>query len=171
MRHRGILIIAAWSLAVAPAASAQAETTITIGDDTFQPSVAGVEPGARVVWTNTGDRDHTVTASDGSFDSFTLAPGDTYARVFDGEGRVPYFCRFHGSADGDGMAAVLRIGGSGDAEGGGTQVREERARRDPDLATTGARALPFGPLAFLAATLVALGAWLASWERIVYGRR
>jgi plastocyanin len=54
---------------------------------------AGV--GDTVVWTNTGEIDHTVTADDGSFDSGPIPPGGTFEFTFEDEGDFPYHCDPH----------------------------------------------------------------------------
>jgi plastocyanin len=52
------------------------------------------------VVTNTDAASHTWTAVDGSFDSGTLAEGDSFEFVFDGPGTFEYFCNIHPSMTG-----------------------------------------------------------------------
>lgn len=40
-------------------------------------------------------RPHTVTADDGSFDSGTVEPGQTFSFTIEGNGAVTYACRIH----------------------------------------------------------------------------
>ncbi len=61
----------------------------------FSPASLTVAEGATVSFANDDDRDHTVTANDGSFDSGTKAPGTAYARTFATAGTYNYFCVFH----------------------------------------------------------------------------
>jgi hypothetical protein len=48
-----------------------------------------------VTWTNTGQRTHTVSADDGSFDSGRLDPGETFSHTFTEPGTFSYHCGFH----------------------------------------------------------------------------
>ena len=52
---------------------------------------------------------HTVTPSDGSWDSGPLRPGQSFSRTFDTPGTVADYCKPHGSPDGSGMAATLMV--------------------------------------------------------------
>lgn len=68
-----------------------------IVDFSFRPKTLHVDRGTRVVWVNKGNVGHTTTASKGSWDSGTLSPGDTFARVFKKAGTFKYFCQIHPS--------------------------------------------------------------------------
>jgi plastocyanin len=48
-----------------------------------------------VIWTNNDNEPHTVTASDGSFDSGNMNPGATFAYTFTKPGTFPYTCTYH----------------------------------------------------------------------------
>lgn len=61
----------------------------------YDPSTLGVAVGDTVVWTNTGEIEHTVTADDGSFDSGNIAPGGTFEYTFTEEGDFAYHCEPH----------------------------------------------------------------------------
>ena len=61
----------------------------------YDPAALSIATGDTVVWENTGSTDHTVTAADGSFDSGTLAPGETWEHTFDAEGEFEYTCTPH----------------------------------------------------------------------------
>jgi plastocyanin len=69
-----------------------------------------VPVGTTVTWTNHDTVPHTVTADDGSFDSGTLQPGQSYTRTFSSAGNYPYHCSIHGAAS---MSGVLQINASG----------------------------------------------------------
>jgi plastocyanin len=76
---------------------------IAIRDDdgfVFEPAEVNVSVGETVTWVHEGSISHTVTADDGSFDSGTLAGGDTFEVTFDEPGSYPYTCSFHGSMQG-----------------------------------------------------------------------
>jgi plastocyanin len=61
----------------------------------FSPQASEVLKGDTVTWSNDSNRQHTVTAVDGSFASPTVFTGDRYAHEFDASGAIPYFCTIH----------------------------------------------------------------------------
>ena len=61
----------------------------------FKPATLKIKAGDTVVWTNNDDRDHTVTAKDGSFKSDNLRPGETFEHTFVKSGKFPYGCSYH----------------------------------------------------------------------------
>jgi plastocyanin len=71
--------------------------SVSIEDFYFEPAEAAVQPGDTVTWTNEGARPHTVTADDGSFDSGTLQPGQSFSWTFEAPGTVAYHCEIHPS--------------------------------------------------------------------------
>jgi plastocyanin len=66
--------------------------------------------GTTLVWTHGGQRQHTVTAESGDFNSGTLEQNATFQHTFDQPGVYPYFCEIHGGAGGAGMSAVITVG-------------------------------------------------------------
>ena len=56
--------------------------------------------GSTVTWRNAGEAPHTVTASDGSFDSDMIAAGGSWARTFEAAGTFRYVCSFHPEMEG-----------------------------------------------------------------------
>ena len=48
-----------------------------------------------VIWTNNDNEPHTVTASDGSFDSGNMNPGARFAYTFTTPGTYTYICTYH----------------------------------------------------------------------------
>jgi plastocyanin len=83
--------------------------TVSIHDFSFDPAQTTVSGATVVMWSNDDGVAHTVTADDGSFDSGTLNPGDTFAVMFEGSGTVPYHCEIHPSM----MGSVTVSGNSG----------------------------------------------------------
>ena len=61
----------------------------------FAPSHVDVLKGDTVMWSNDSNRQHTVTAVDGSFASPTVFTGDDYDHTFDASGAFAYFCSIH----------------------------------------------------------------------------
>lgn len=68
---------------------------VAIADFTFAPADLEVAQGTEVTWTNDDPAPHTVTAEDGSFDSGTLEPGQTFSVSVPGNGPVTYRCEIH----------------------------------------------------------------------------
>jgi plastocyanin len=48
-----------------------------------------------VIWTNNDNEPHTVTATDGSFDSGNMDPGATFTYTFTKPGTYTYICTYH----------------------------------------------------------------------------
>lgn len=92
---------------VAPAEAATVASTVV--DNAFQPAAITLTEGDTVVWTHNGQRPHTVTADDGSFNSGTLSNGQTFSRTYSSPGTFRYFCSFHGAAGGIGMSGVVTV--------------------------------------------------------------
>ena len=66
------------------------ENEINIFDYTFMPQVLEIAAGTTVTWVNNDVITHTVTATDGSFDSEILQPGDSFSFTFDEVGEFEY---------------------------------------------------------------------------------
>lgn len=80
---------------------------VTIFDNGYTPSSKTIATGTTLVWSNTGALPHTVTASNGSFDSGFVMAGQTYRRTFNTPGSYSYFCTIH-----PGMAGTLTVTGA-----------------------------------------------------------
>ncbi|MDH3754336.1 MAG: hypothetical protein OEU32_10740, partial [Acidimicrobiia bacterium] len=55
--------------------------SVSILDKSFSPASTSISAGSTVAWTNVSDRDHTVTANGGAFDSGTMAGGASFSRT------------------------------------------------------------------------------------------
>ncbi|MGH2808751.1 MAG: plastocyanin/azurin family copper-binding protein [Actinomycetota bacterium] len=88
----------------------QAGITVSATDDVFTPETIRIDPGDTVSWSNDGETVHTVTADNGSFDSGTMAAGDTFTFAFRDAGTYSYYCAVHGAAGGVGMAGTVIVG-------------------------------------------------------------
>src|SRR2546426_8184900 len=98
-----------WVLAPGLASTASAaDQAVQVVDSAFQPQTITVPAGTTVTWTNTGKLPHTVTADDKSFDSGSLAPGQTFSHTFSAAATLGYHCQFHGAA-GSGMFGKLVV--------------------------------------------------------------
>jgi plastocyanin len=88
--------LAALVAVACPAGAAAATQPVNALFAEFSPTLLDVLPGETVEWTNVGERRHTVTADDGSFDSGdTFEPGARFSRTFDAVGAYPYHCQIH----------------------------------------------------------------------------
>lgn len=74
---------------------------IEIVDFAYAPASIEVDPGTRLTFANRGVAIHTVTATDGSFDSGFIPAGGTFARTFDSPGTVAFLCTLHPSMSGE----------------------------------------------------------------------
>jgi plastocyanin len=88
----------------------QATGDVIIVDFAFTPSDLTVDAGTRITFANRGAALHTVTATDGSFDSGLIAAGGTYQRVFATPGTFPILCALHPT-----MTGTIRVRGAGGA--------------------------------------------------------
>lgn len=69
---------------------------VQISAFTFIPEPVRVQAGEPVMWTNRdGGVPHTVTATDGSWDSEIMELGDTFSMTFDEPGVYVYICTLH----------------------------------------------------------------------------
>jgi amicyanin len=88
------------SAPAAPASAAQpADATesasVSISQMRFATPTVTIKAGGTVTWTNAESMPHTVTASNGSFDSPQLGAGDTFSHTFAEPGTYEYYCKLH----------------------------------------------------------------------------
>jgi plastocyanin len=112
-------------------AQSGATVEVQVIDFAFEPAMVMIEPGTTVTWTNTGDRPHTVTADDGSFDSGRLDPGEQFSFTFTEPGTFTYVCGFHPEMQGSVMVAEAQGEGGEGGEGGGESDGIEVATATP----------------------------------------
>lgn len=89
------------SSAAEPAATAPATggAAITIAGFAFSGATE-VAVGTTVTVTNDDSATHTWTSEDGTFDSGSIAPGESFEFTFDTAGTFAYHCNFHASMQG-----------------------------------------------------------------------
>ncbi|HET6315592.1 MAG TPA: plastocyanin/azurin family copper-binding protein, partial [Chloroflexota bacterium] len=89
--------LSAWPLvAVAqPAPTPQAMVELSSSDINSWGFAAVVPVGGTITWSNMGSQAHTVTSTDGSFDSDLVAPGGSVTLQFDTGGTFAYMCTPH----------------------------------------------------------------------------
>ena len=93
--YLSILLLAAFVVVFVPTAGAQEDlgvVPVSAYDGYFDPADIAVPSGTTVLWTNEGEKPHTVTAHDGSFASPMLYPGDHYQVTFYEPGTYTYQC-------------------------------------------------------------------------------
>jgi plastocyanin len=72
-----------------------AEATVTIEDFAFNEATIEIAAGTTVTWTNNDTAPHTVTSTEGVFDSGRLDGSATFSFTFTEPGEYAYFCEFH----------------------------------------------------------------------------
>jgi len=70
-------------------------TTVRIVNLAFNPAEVTISTGSTVSWTNDDSVPHTVTSTDGVFDSGIFDPGANFTWTFDQPGSFPYACQIH----------------------------------------------------------------------------
>lgn len=69
--------------------------TVRMSRFAFVPSRVEIRPGDTVVWANEDLAPHTATARDGSWETGTLANGESQHITFATTGDFDYYCAFH----------------------------------------------------------------------------
>jgi plastocyanin len=136
--------------------------TVSIGDNFYSPKSISVSAGDTVTWTNNGKASHTATATDGSFDTGTISPGQSRSHTFSQPGTFNYFCQIHGTVQ-SGTVTVASAGGGGGGTSEAAAVASSGAAGDSStLPLTGTSTLI--PLGVGLLLLVAgLGLRLRDW--------
>jgi plastocyanin len=86
---------AARARAARPGAAARDTVRTSIRNLAYAQSRIEVTAGTTIVWRNNDQVDHTVTATDGSWDSGIIRPGQSWQRTFDTVGTFEFFCTPH----------------------------------------------------------------------------
>ncbi|HSI32218.1 MAG TPA: cupredoxin domain-containing protein [Tepidisphaeraceae bacterium] len=101
MQTRLLILTIATCAALLPHPGARAAdkprqtTVVTLRGGAFTPQRVTVRAGDTVVWANADDRDHTVTAASGAFDSGNIRPGGSFAWRATKPGDYAYGCSLH----------------------------------------------------------------------------
>jgi plastocyanin len=98
VRRKSSIAIAATALLVAIAACSRPAPTVhavKIQNFGFVPAEITVAVGDTVVWSNADFVPHSSTARDSTWDSKSIAGGDSWRFVARSPGRHEYFCFFH----------------------------------------------------------------------------
>ena len=78
-----------------PAPARAALHAVGVLDGSFSPATLTITVGDSVTWTNEDDSPHTVTATDGVFDSGNLDAGGAFTFTFTEPGTYAYVCNYH----------------------------------------------------------------------------
>jgi plastocyanin len=70
-------------------------TNVRIANFAFDPAQVTITTGTTVSWNNEDSVPHTVTSTDGAFDSGIFDPGATFTWTFSQPGSFPYACQLH----------------------------------------------------------------------------
>lgn len=112
MRQR-LLSLAAVLLACGDPES-QGATQVKMLDNAFNAPVVRIPAGAGVTFTNAGRTPHNIVPVDPArwpaADTSAVAPGGTRALVLDSAGVYEFYCSYHGTKDGFGMAGAVVVG-------------------------------------------------------------
>jgi plastocyanin len=94
-------------------------TTVVIANLAFNPPAITVPTGTTVAWTNDDAVPHTVTSTDGAFDSGIFDPGGSFSFTFNEPGSFAYVCQLHPqmqgtvTAEGDAVASASQASATG----------------------------------------------------------
>ena len=92
------------------------DVMVRMFDNRFEFTEIRIPVGGSVTWLGAGRNPHNVVAVDGSwssesvFGSLDQLDGDLAVINYDQAGEYPFFCIYHGNADGEGMAGTLIVG-------------------------------------------------------------
>jgi plastocyanin len=78
-----------------PAPVPSPDAVVRIKAFEFHPASVTIHAGQTVQFLNNDDEPHTISASDGSFESGGLETNESYSRTFDTPGTYPYVCSLH----------------------------------------------------------------------------
>lgn len=91
------------------------DVTVRMFDNRYEYTEIHIPPGGSVNFVGAGRNPHNAVASDQSwstedvFGSLEQLEGDEAAINFDQPGEYPFFCTFHGNAEGDAMAGTVIV--------------------------------------------------------------
>lgn len=148
-----------------PRAHAAASGSVSIAGFAFSPSSLTVSQGDTVSWANSDSTAHTATASDGSFDTGTIAAGGSASHTFTKAGTFAYACSIHPNMHGTitVTASAASTGSSGSSDSSsdpsgssGSSASSSSSGSGSSLPVTGLDALLLGAmgLALLAGGLL-----------------
>lgn len=99
-------------IALIPGAARAGDATIAfpVGGFAYSPSTVTITAGQSVTW-NGSFSNHPLVSVEGLW--ATPNSGTTFTQTFDTPGTYHFYCQFHGSADGSGMAGTITVNAAG----------------------------------------------------------
>lgn len=92
------------------------DVTVRMFDNRYEYNDIKVPVGGSVTWLGAGRNAHNAEDAGGTwstesvFGTLDQYRGDEATITYDQPGVYPFFCSYHGNADGEGMAGVLTVG-------------------------------------------------------------
>lgn len=111
-------LVALLLVAMLPASCASDEAdgvVVDMFDNRFSPAELTIEAGTEITFRGAGRNPHNAVASDGSwstesvFNSLDQYEGDDAVLRFETPGTYDFFCTYHGTAEGQGMAGTITV--------------------------------------------------------------
>ena len=146
--------VATLVVAFAPSVLA-ADRDVAIVGFAFSPAALTVAAGDTVIWTNKDGVAHTATADDGSFDTGSIAGGNSTSVTFATTGTFAYHCTIHSSM----TATIVVQDAAGAAPKDGTAPETDTAAGIERAAPAPAATILLAVVA--AASVLGFGAWFA----------
>jgi len=97
-----------------------------IDEYAFVPSRARVRSGTKFKWTNYGVQQHTIEATDGSWTSGPVAPGESVSMTVTRPGTYEYFCKDHPWTKGQLIVTAADTGVTGAGAAGAFTAAQSR---------------------------------------------
>jgi plastocyanin len=140
-------------------------TTVVIANLAFDPAAITVPTGTTVAWSNDDSVPHTVTSTDGVFDSGIFDPGGSFAFTFNEPGSFPYICQLHPQMQGTVTAEGEPVAGGTQAAqaGGGEEPAPVAQTANPPRAAADGTSVSIVDFAFEPATLAVAAGDTVTW--------
>lgn len=96
------------------------DVSVDMFDNRYEFTEIEIPVGGTVNFVGAGRNPHNAVAADGSWSTESVAgsleqlEGDEAELTFDTPGTYVFYCTFHGSAEGDGMAGTLTVAADGE---------------------------------------------------------
>lgn len=116
----GLLLIAACGGGGGGESVSGDDVAVRMFDNRYEFTEVNIPVGGTVDFVGAGRNPHNAVAGDSSwstedvFGSLEQLEGEEAVLTFDQPGEYPFFCTFHGNAEGDGMAGTLIVGPTGE---------------------------------------------------------
>jgi plastocyanin len=128
-------------------------TTVIIANLAFDPSAITVPTGTTVAWTNEDAVPHTVTSTDGAFDSGIFDPGGSFAFTFNEPGSFAYVCQLHPQMQGTVTAEGEAVAAAPATDSQAATTAADTAAQPQEAAEAGEATVSIVDFAFEPATL------------------